>query len=138
MNGHYTIFKRDGQGVRGQAVPNFSKLVINLNWLKASKFSIEGLCVGTAPLADGDQIIIYRNGVQFLSGIVEKIEIECTNPDSDIRTWKATGQDLSVLFSWRYVFADPMDLSAIPFFNRIGIQRIIILMISAYEQGRIV
>lgn len=111
MNGHYTIFHRDPQGIRGQAVPNFSKLVITQKWLQASKFKAEGLCTGTVPFEDGDQILIYRNGVHFMSGIVEKIETQCDNPDSDVREWIATGRDLSMMFEWRQVLADPLEVT---------------------------
>ena len=111
MNGQYTIFKRDSEGIRGQAVPNFSKLVITQNWLKASKFKAEGICTGTVPFEDGDMILIYRNGVHFMSGIVEKIETQCSNPDSDVREWIATGRDLSMMFEWRQVLADPLEIT---------------------------
>ena len=111
MNGRYTLFIRDEKGVRGTMIPGFSKLVISLSWLKASKFTIAGQCSGTIPLEDGNQIIIYRNGHQFLSGIVEKIEVECRNPDSDVRDWKASGRDLSLIFGWRQVLPDPKEIT---------------------------
>lgn len=111
MKGVYTLFLRDENGLRGTMIPQFKKLVISLNWMKASKFTISGQSAGEVPLEDGNQIIIYRNGSKFLSGIIEKIEIECKTPDSDVRDWKATGRDLSLIFSWRTVLSDPKEIT---------------------------
>lgn len=110
MNGYYTLFKRNKNGTRGQMVTGVSKVEITLKWRAISKFTLQGVCVGKIPLSDGDSIIIYRNSVVFLEGIISTITTECKNPDTDVRTWKANGEDLNVMFSYRYVLGNPLTL----------------------------
>ena len=111
MNGQYTVFKRDERGMRGEMITGFSRLEIMLEWLKASKLKIKGKSAGAVPLEDGNQIVIYRNGYPFMSGIIEKIEMSCDYPASDVRDWEASGRDLSLIFGWRQVLADPVEIT---------------------------
>ena len=110
MNGHYSIFKRNEDGTRGEMVMGISKMEITLNWQKLSKFALEGVCVGPVPVTDGDSLIIYRNGKLFFEGIVNSIKTDCQKPSTDVRKWKAQGNHINVMFSYRYVIGEPLEM----------------------------
>ena len=110
MNGHYILFKRNADGTRGQMITGIAKMEITLKWKATSKFTLNGICVGRIPMTDGDSIIIYRNGKIFLEGIISTVTTECKNPDTDVRNWKANGEGLNVMFSYRYILGNPLKL----------------------------
>lgn len=112
MNGNYSLYKRDPDGTQGEMITDYTKLEIDLQWGKNSKIRIDGLCkTGESPVNVGDGIIIYRNGEYFIGGIMTQVETECQDPSSGVKRWKASGEDDSILFSYRQVLADPVDLT---------------------------
>lgn len=111
MNGTYTIYKREKDGSRGSVIAEFTSLEITLSWSELSKWTIEGVTTDTVPLAAGDSVIIYRNGVFFLGGIVQQVHCDCTDPAAGVKYWTANGSDDTLMLSWRQVLADPIDLT---------------------------
>ena len=105
MNGVYTIYKRE-DGVASKNIGDFTKLTIKLNWESASKFTITGKTVDTIPVAMGDNLIIYRNGVQLLSGFVTKLTVNCSNTTANIRSWDVQCEDSILMLSWRLVLGN--------------------------------
>ena len=108
MNGTYEIYRRNRTtGIREELIQRFTSFSLTLNWGELSKFSISGATVDEVELQPQDGLCFYRNGVLIFSGIVEEIEISCTDTAANLKKWTASGSEDSVIFSHWLAFADP-------------------------------
>lgn len=111
MNGIYTVYKRELDGTQGDLIAEFTCLDIDLKWSKLSKWTLDGVTSENVPFADGDPVLIYRNGKFFLGGITQEMRCECPNPSAGVKYWTANGSEDSLMFSWRQALADPAELT---------------------------
>ena len=112
MNGVYSIYKRDRDGLQGDMIENFTGLEISLSWAERTKIHIDGVSpTGETTLSAGDSILIYRNGYFLVGGIITEVETSCQDPASGIKYWTADGEDDSMLLDRRQVLADPVSLT---------------------------
>ena len=111
MNGEYRVYKRDAQGIQSDLISDFTGLELTLKWGDVSKWTLDGVTVGTVPLAAGDGIVIYRNGEYLLGGIANEVSVSCSDPDVGVKQWTATGEDDTSQFARRMVLADPKTYS---------------------------
>jgi len=112
MNGSYTIFRRNRTtGIREELVQRYTDFTINLNWGEISKFQITGAGIDIDDIQPGDGLIWYRNGVVFFSGIVDQVEITCSDVAASFKTWTATGFEDSIIFARYLVYADPVTVT---------------------------
>ncbi len=111
MNGEYKVYKRDAKGLLGDLIDNFTGLELTLKWGAVSKWTLDGVTVGTVPLTAGEGVCIYRNGVYFLGGIATEVSVTCSDPDAGVKQWTVTGEDDTAQLSRRMVLADPKTYS---------------------------
>ena len=112
MNGQYVIYRRNRTtGIRDTLIQRFTSFNLTLNWGELSKFSISGKTIGEVELQPQDGVCFYRNSVLLFSGIVEELEVKCTDTASGLKEWIANGSDDSVIFSHYLAFADPSSVT---------------------------
>lgn len=111
MNGIYTIYKRDPDGTQGELIAAITSLELTMSATKLSKIKLEGSTVGTVPLTAGDSVIVYRNGLMLLGFIIDEVLTDCDSPATGLKSWTASGEEDTVMFSWRQVLGDPAELT---------------------------
>lgn len=112
MNGFYQVFKRDKTtGRKSELVERYTSISINLNWGDVGKFTLKGETVESSELEIGDYILVYRNYQQIFSGVVTNLSINCSDTTTNFKKWTATGKEDSVIFSYRTVVPDPINLT---------------------------
>ncbi|MBP5781923.1 MAG: hypothetical protein J6W04_00105 [Bacteroidales bacterium] len=109
----YEIFKRyrankssSLYGIRYELVQDYKSLSLTLNWSKRSRFSIKGESVGRCPVDLGDYIVIFRNSKFLYGGVVQDVQAECHNVETEVFSWEASGDDDSIIFDWRIILTD--------------------------------
>lgn len=108
MNGSYTIYRRNRTtGIRDTLVQRYTDFTINLNWGEVSKFTITGAGIDIEDIQPGDGLVWYRDGAYFFGGIVEDVEVECSDIAAGFKSWTVSGHEDSILFSRWLAFADP-------------------------------
>ncbi len=112
MNGEYLIYKRNAStGKRDSLIQRYTSFTLTLNWGKESKFSIKGETIEDVGLTGGDGILFYRNNELIFAGVTEEVSISCDNIATGKKEWTATGKDDSIIFSYRQILPDPLNLT---------------------------
>ena len=109
----YEIYSKTSGGLRGDLIEKYSKFTATLRFNEVGKWSLSGSGIELCPLAENGGIIVYRDGIPFISGFVTKIdeEFDETFEDATVINWEASGLDDNGLLTRRIIIPDPVNLN---------------------------
>lgn len=108
----YEIYKKTTDGKRGVIIEDYSKFSATLRFNEVGKWQMSSLSNDYSPLNEGDGIIVYRDGVPFISGFVKDVieEVDESYSGGQVINWTAEGADDNGLLSRRVIIPDPVNL----------------------------
>ena len=109
----YEIYSKTSSGYRGDLIEKYNNFTATLRFNEVGKWSIKGSGTELCPLAENGGIIVYRDGLPFISGYVTKIdeEFDETFEGSAVINWEASGLDDNGLLTRRIIIPDPVNLN---------------------------
>ena len=110
----YEVYTRNKlTGKRDKYVDGIMNIEVTFRRNQPAKWSITGAGLEECPLANGADIVIFRDNAVLLCGYVENIQ-DKYNASNRIYDWKATGQSDLGKLSYRLVYPDPADATPDP------------------------
>ena len=108
----YEIYKKTASGGRGTIIEGYVKFNAILRFNEVGKWQLTGSSNDFCPLNENDGIIVYRDGVPFISGYVTDIaeEVDETYESGQVINWTVDGLDDNGLLSRRVIIPDPVHL----------------------------
>lgn len=103
MTDTWQVYRRNAE-LKRTGMLEFEQLIVNLRWLRGSRFTIDGHLDDLGAVTAGDGLIITRNGETVLSGIVTPKK---RTRDGDEDTVTVAGVDDLERINWRLIYPDP-------------------------------
>lgn len=102
----YEVYLRNSDGKRGSLVNGIVSLTITFRFNKPVKWVITGSGLEECPIGDGDEIVVFRDGVTLLCGY-EESKKTTYSAKTRIYDWEVTGQSDLGKIERRLVYPNP-------------------------------
>lgn len=108
----YEIYKKTADGKRGKIIEKYTKFSAVLRFNEVGKWSMTGTGLELCPFAENEGVIVYRDGIPFISGYITDISEEAdeTLEGGEIITWSVEGADDNGMLARRVIIPDPVNL----------------------------